>query len=92
VVNGADALAVIGMGPVHIIIMGALSVDLSIINHDKTPTQPTGESTMTSSSSQPILCPDCGAALQAIKLFGRGPESLTVFFCTGRRSRENKII
>ena len=31
---------------------------------------------MSPSSSQPEACPDCGAPLQAIKLFGRGPESL----------------
>jgi len=31
---------------------------------------------MPPSSSQPGACPDCGAPLQPIKLFGRGPESL----------------
>ena len=30
-------------------------------------------------SSQPEVCPDCGAPLQAIKLVGRGPENLAGF-------------
>jgi hypothetical protein len=34
---------------------------------------------MIPSSSQPGACPDCGAPLLSIKLFGRGPESLAGF-------------
>jgi hypothetical protein len=34
---------------------------------------------MSPSSSQPEACPDCGAPLEAIKLFGRGPQSLSGF-------------
>jgi len=31
---------------------------------------------MAPSPSQPGLCPDCGAPLQAIRLIGRGPENV----------------
>jgi hypothetical protein len=34
---------------------------------------------MTSLSSQPAACPDCGAPLLSIKLLGRGPENLAGF-------------